>query len=412
MKWNEVSLDLRAAARQSLAVTLAFTLVWFTQMQLNAQGAYAPLGADQLNQLVAPIALYPDSLVAQVLTASTYPQQVADANNFVHQNGGMPPEQMAAAVDGQPWDPSVKALTAFPSVLDNLARNNGWTAALGNAYYNQPADVMNAVQAMRFQAEQAGNLRTTPQLSVYGQPGQIVIAPVNPGVVYVPYYNPWAIYGAPIPAYAGYYYAPPPRNYLFVGLLGFAAVGIGIGLWAHYGWGWHSWSPNWRGGNVFYNHNAYISRSTTVYNHGNFGGYNRGVYEHGGAGVPRDFHPAAAGFHGGVAAGRPEGNFNRPGAAAARPEGNFNRPGAAAARPEGNFNRPAAPAARPAQGNFNRPAAPAARPAQAAARPEYHAPAAQARPQAAAPHAQAPAAHAAPAHAAPAHAAPHEEHKK
>src|SRR5271170_2170585 len=262
----EVSLDLRAAARQSLAVTLAFTLVWCTQMQLNAQGGYAPLGAQQLNQLVAPIALYPDSLVAQVLTASTYPQQVADANGFVQQNGGLPPEQLAAAVDGQPWDPSVKALTAFPSVLDNLAKNGGWTAALGNAYYNQPADVMNAVQAMRFQAQQAGNLRTTPQLNVYGEPGQIVIAPVNPGVVYVPYYNPWGIYGAPIPAYAGYYYAPPPRNLLYVGLFGFAAVGIGIGLWAHYGWGWNSWSPNWRGGNVFYNRNVYVSRSATVYN--------------------------------------------------------------------------------------------------------------------------------------------------
>jgi hypothetical protein len=309
-------------------------------------------------------------------------------------------------------------------VLDNLARNNGWTAALGNAYYNQPADVMNAVQAMRYQAQQAGNLRTSQQLSVYNDGGQIVIAPVNPAYVYVPYYNPWSIYGAPIPAYGGYYYAPPPRNYLFVGLLGFAAVGIGIGLWAHYGWGWHAWSPNWRGGNVFYNRSAYISRSATVYNHGNFGGYNRGVYEHGGAGVPHDFHPAAAGFHGGVGAARPEGNFNRPGAAAARPEGNFNRPGAAA-RPEGNFNRAPAAAARPAQGNYNHPAAQAARPEgnfnrppaaaarapQAAARPEYHAPAAQARPQQPAAHAQPQ--HAAPAaHAAPARSAPHEEHKK
>src|SRR5271165_133931 len=184
---NEVSLDLRAAARQSLAVTLAFTLVWVTQMQLNAQGGYVPLvGAQQLNQLVAPIALYPDALVAQVLTASTYPQQIADANAFVQQNGGMPPEQLAAAADGQPWDPSVKALTAFPSVLDNLARNSGWTAALGNAYYNQPADVVNAIQAMRFQAQQAGNLRTSQQLRVYDDGGQIVIAPVNPAYVYVP----------------------------------------------------------------------------------------------------------------------------------------------------------------------------------------------------------------------------------
>jgi hypothetical protein len=454
MKWNEAVLNLQMGARQSLAVGLALMMVPFAQMQVNAQGSYAPLGAEQLNQLVAPIALYPDSLVAQVLTAATYPQQVTDANNYVHQNGGLPPEQMAASVDGQPWDPSVKALTAFPSVLDNLARSGGWTAALGNAYYNQPADVMNAVQAMRYQAEQAGNLRSSSQLRVYGDAGQIVIAPVDPAYVYVPYYNPWGIYGAPIPAYSGYYLAPPSRGLIYAGLIGFAAVGIGIGIWGHYNWGWNAWSPNWRGGNVYYNRNAYVSRSTTVYNRGNFGAYNRGVYEHEGAGVPHNFHPpvtgAAAGFRGNAPGGRAEGNFNRPGAApAGRAEGNFNRPGAApaaraegnfnrpapAARPEGNFNRPA-PAARPAEGNFNRPApAPAARPAQgqfqgrtpaaapAAARPEYRAPAAQARPQAAAPRQEQRAAparqeqHAAPArqeqHAAPAHAAPaHEEHKK
>src|SRR5579872_6607164 len=124
------------------------------------QGGYAPLGAEQLNQLVAPIALYPDALVAQVLTAATYPQQVADANNWVTQTANMPPDQRAAAADQMPWDPSVKALTAFPSVLSNMARNYNWTGALGNAYYNQPGDVMNSVQAMRIQAQQAGALRS------------------------------------------------------------------------------------------------------------------------------------------------------------------------------------------------------------------------------------------------------------
>ncbi len=170
------------------------------------------MDAMQLNQLVAPIALYPDSLVAQVLTAATYPQQVSEASNWMHQYGGMPPDQLANAVNAMPWDPSVKALTEFPSVLDNMARNYNWTSALGNAYYNQPGDVMNAVQAMRIQAQQAGTLRSTPQQRVYYNGGLVVIEPVNPAFVYVPYYNPWGVYGVAISPWGGYYVMPPPRG--------------------------------------------------------------------------------------------------------------------------------------------------------------------------------------------------------
>ena len=244
---------------------------------------------------MAPIALYPDSLVAQILTASTYPQQISDADNWSHQTAGMPPQQRADIANTMPWDPSVKALTAFPAVLDNLARNQNWTSALGNAYYNQPGDVMNAVQAARVQAQQAGYLRSTPQQRVYYDGGQILIAPVNPDLVYVPYYNPWRIYGR----------------------LGFALCRLLCGSsdpWdLQLGWDWDLprsafpldcllttagvftvWAPNWRGGPVFYNHAAYYSRSATVYNHGHFGGYNRGVFEHAGRGVPANFHPGAA----------------------------------------------------------------------------------------------------------------------
>jgi hypothetical protein len=246
----------------------------------------------QLDQLVAPIALYPDSLVAQVLTASTFAGQVNDADNWIHQNGGMPPAQLAAAVDSMPWDPSVKAVAEFPSVLDNMARNNGWTVALGNAYYNQPGDVMNAVQAMRYQAQQAGNLRSTPQERVFYNSGLVVIEPVNPALVYVPYYNPWTVWGSPISPWGGYYWGPPAGVVFGAGLaIGFG-VGIGIGLFGHYGWGYHAWAPNWHGGVVLYNHNTYISRSNTVYNRGHFGGYNRGVFEHAGRGVPGGYHPA------------------------------------------------------------------------------------------------------------------------
>ena len=222
-------------ARQSMALTLSILLIPFASGTLNAQGGYAPLDAPGLDQLVAPIALYPDSLVAQVLTASTYPQQVNDADAWSQQNAGLPPQQRADIANGMPWDPSVKALTAFPSVLDNMARNNSWTSALGNAYYNQPGDIMNAVQAARVQAQQAGYLRSTPQQRVYYDGPQILIAPVNPAVVYVPYYNPWRIYGGWVSPWGGFYVAPPPLG-LAVGLgLGFAAVGISIGLFAHYG---------------------------------------------------------------------------------------------------------------------------------------------------------------------------------
>src|SRR5271170_390102 len=317
-------------ARQSIAIALSVLLIPFASGNLNAQEAppppYAPLDPPALDQLVAPIALYPDSLVAQILTAATFPQQISDADNWSQQNAGLPPQQRADIANTMPWDPSVKALTAFPAVLDNLAHNYNWASSLGNAYYNQPGDVMNAIQAARVQAQQAGYLRSTPQQRVYYDGGQILIAPVNPGLVYVPYYNPWRIYGPGwVSPYAGFYVAPPPLG-LAIGIgLGFAAVGISIGLFAHYGWGFNSWAPNWRGGPVFYNHAAYYSRSATVYNHGNFGGYNRGVFEHAGRGVPANFHPGAAreGFARGPVGDR---GINRGGVAArpaARPE---NRP--------------------------------------------------------------------------------------
>jgi hypothetical protein len=325
-------------ARQSIAVALSILLIPFASGSLYAQGGgYVPLDPVGLDQLVAPIALYPDSLVAQILTASTYPQQVSDADSWLHQVGGMPPEQRAEEANGMPWDPSVKALTAFPGVLDNLARNYNWMSSLGNAYYNQPGDVMNAVQAARVQAHQAGYLRSTPQERVYYSGGQILIVPVNPEVVYVPYYDPWRIYGSWIPPYGGYYVAPPPRGLVFGLGIGFAA-GISIGLFAHYGWGYHHWEPNWHGGVVVYNHNTYISNSTTVINRGRFGEYNRGVFEHEGRGVPSNFRPpvtrATASFASERNVDRPVPNtFTRTGPGEGRPSHEFaNRP--ESSRPE------------------------------------------------------------------------------
>ena len=237
---------------------------------------YQPQGPEQLDQLVAPIALYPDSLVAQVLAAATYPAQVAGAQQFLLQNRSYPPEQLAELANTQPWDPSVKALVAFPQVVDTMNRNMDWTTQLGNAYYNQPQDVLGAVQAMRQRAYAAGELRPTPQLAVNYAPGAIVIAPVNPAIVYVPYYNPWVVYGAPIPAYGHYYYGGPPVGVVFgAGLaIGFG-VGLAIGAFTHFSWGFHSWAPNWGSRTVVFNHNTYISNSVTVVNHGNYGRYDR-----------------------------------------------------------------------------------------------------------------------------------------
>ncbi len=243
----------------------------------DAQSAYQPLAPEQIDSLVAPIALYPDTLVAQVLAAATYPAQVANAGQFVQQYGGYPPDQLAQLANTQPWDPSVKSLVAFPQVLNNLNTNMGWTTQLGNAYYNQPQDVLSAVQNMRQRAYAAGNLRTTPQLAVTYEPGDILIVPASSNIVYVPYYDPWAVYGAPIAVYPSYRYYGPPRGGIGFGTglaIGFG-VGIAVAAFTHFSWGYHNWQPDWRSRTVIYNHNTYISNSSTVVNHGNYGHFDR-----------------------------------------------------------------------------------------------------------------------------------------
>src|SRR5271165_4941190 len=130
---------------------------------------YAQQTSEQLQQLVAPIALYPDSLVAQILAASTFPEQVVVADRWLQAHPDLKGDALGQAVDQQPWDPSVKALTAFPSVLGNMDKNLSWTSSLGDAYYNQGQDVMDAIQVMRQRAQQAGTLKSTPQQTVTAQ---------------------------------------------------------------------------------------------------------------------------------------------------------------------------------------------------------------------------------------------------
>src|ERR1700690_2262409 len=180
----------------------------YSTTQVSSGPAPAPLSASQVDSLVAPIALYPDALVAQMLAASENPQQVAYADDWLAQNKNLSGTALTQAVDQQPWDPSVKALTQFPSVLDNLAHNLSWTSSLGQAFANQQADVMAAVQAMRARAQAAGTLQSNSQVTVtQSAPSTIVIQPANPQIVYVPQYNPALVYGAPV--VVPWYVAPP-----------------------------------------------------------------------------------------------------------------------------------------------------------------------------------------------------------
>jgi hypothetical protein len=301
--------------------------------QTDQAPPYAQQTPEQLQRLVAPIALYPDSLVAQILAASTFPEQVVEADRWVQANSDLKGDALGQAVDQQNWDPSVKALTAFPSVLGNMDKNLSWTSSLGDAYYNQQQDVMNAVQVMRRRAQAAGNLKSTPQqtVSTDGADDDIAIQPASPDVVYVPAYNPWLVYGGPIVAWPGWY--PYPGIWWGGPYLSFG-IGFGIGWYGGFGWGWGHWGFNWHGGYAIYNHGRYYSGSRTFYNRNTF-------YRGGGV------HGGANNFRGGVNAHgntvpRPNGNnsgragvYNRPGAVPRPFNGNSQAARGYAAEPRG-----------------------------------------------------------------------------
>jgi hypothetical protein len=207
----------------------------------------------QLNDLVAPIALYPDPLVGEVLAASTYPMEVAEAEQWVRDHPHWKPSKLMDEAKKQRWDPSIQGLVAFPDVLTHLTQDMTWTTQLGNAFLAQQADVMKAVQRMRAKAAARGTLRSTPQETVttQNQGGQsaISIEPANPEVWDVPNYNPAYVWGAPD---WGVY---PPLLYpgIDVGLGWYPGIDLGLyfGGWGGWGWGGWGWSPNWYGGNMF-----------------------------------------------------------------------------------------------------------------------------------------------------------------
>ena len=229
---------------------------------------YAAPTADQLYQMVAPIALFPDKLLAQVLAASTFPSEVSAAYTWLQQNSNLKGQQLLDAVNQQPWDASVKGLTQFSDVLSQMATNLSWTSALGDAYFNIPQSVMNAVQVMRQRAQQSGNLKSTQQQTVTVQnqaPGSaapapassgeaqppvivqppaqtIIIEPAQPTVVYVPTYNPTVVYGAPVPAYPGY----STGDMVATGLISFG-LGIAVGAAISGGGGCCGWGMEFLG---------------------------------------------------------------------------------------------------------------------------------------------------------------------
>ncbi len=233
----------------------------------------ARLTPQQLQELVAPIALYPDSLVAQILAASAYPTQIVEAQRFLQENPNLTGAALGAEVDKQDWDPSVKALTQFSSVLEHMDKNLSWTSTLGDANLNQPADVMDAIQFLRKKAEEAGNLQTTPQQTVTDQGNNVIIQPANPEIVYVPEYNPELIYGYPLILWPGFYYPWwGPGPYISFG------IGFGIGPFFGFGWGWPVWGFDWFHRRVFYHGAPYVFHSRAFYDRnayfrGNYRGY-------------------------------------------------------------------------------------------------------------------------------------------
>jgi Protein of unknown function (DUF3300) len=239
----------------------------------DSQAATIP--PDQLDSLVAPIALYPDPMLSQVLIASTYPLEIIQLQQWLAQNKGKDEKQLADAVAKQNWDPSIQALAGLPDVVKLLADNIKWTTDLGNAFLAQQDDVMAAVQRMRKTAQDKGNLKSTEQQKVETKTVEskqvIVIEQANPEVVYVPSYNPTVVYGAPVYAYPPIAYPPP--GYYAAGLA--ISFGVGIAMGAMWGGGWCC-GAGWGNNNVTINNNNNFNRNSNRQNINNGNRGNRG----------------------------------------------------------------------------------------------------------------------------------------
>jgi hypothetical protein len=250
-------MKIRRPLTKALAVFLTFLLLVPQAVVAQSESKEKPFKQEELDQLLAPVALYPDSLVAQILMASTYPLEVVQAERWAKQNESLTGDALTAALEQQNWDPSVKSLVNFPQVLQMMNEKVDWTQKLGDAFLAQQKDVMDTIQNLRKKAEAEGNLKTNQEQKVIveKETQTIIIEPSNPQVVYVPTYNPTVVYGTWwYPAYPPYYYYPP--GYAAGAALFSFGVGIAIGAAWGYAWG----GCNWGRGNV----NININRNTNI----------------------------------------------------------------------------------------------------------------------------------------------------
>jgi hypothetical protein len=263
---------------------------------------------EELQQLVAPIALYPDALVAQILAAATSPTQIVEADRWLQQHPELKGDALAKAVDPQPWEPGVKALTQFPGLLGMMDKNLSWTSSLGEAYVDAQQNVFEAIQAMRERAQHAGNLKSTQQESVTNDGNTIVIEPADPQVVYVPEYDPWLVYGDPLAYYPDWIGVP---GYYFDGPGIWFGAGIGIGFFGSFGWGWGHWGTDWHRHDLIHGDHPYVPQSREFGNRNGFGGERAG-FSGARTGFGNSFDHAGAGWgtHGGVASGMHSGAFS------------------------------------------------------------------------------------------------------
>jgi Protein of unknown function (DUF3300) len=252
-----------ARATRRLLLLGAFLVTWLgvPAGQAQAQAGDANLHHEQLEQLVAPIALYPDSLLAQVFMAATYPIEIVQAERWAKANSKLKGKALEDALQSQPWDPSVKSIVAVAQVLQMMSDQLDWTEMLGNAFLAQQEDLLNAAQALRAKADAEGTLKTTSQQKVSKQPvtstsgggatTAIVIESADPQVIYVPTYNPGVVYGAwPYPSYPPYYWYPP--GYVASNLVSFGlGVAVGAAIWGNCNWGRNQVNINVNNFNAF-----------------------------------------------------------------------------------------------------------------------------------------------------------------
>src|SRR5882672_10689821 len=243
-----------------------------SQPPADEQAASIP--PEQLESLVAPIALYPDPLLSQTLVASTYPLEIIQLQQWLGKNKTLKDKALADAVQKEPWNASIQAMAALPDVVKQMAENIKWTTDLGNAFLAQQSDVMDAVQRMRKKAQEGGNLKCSEQQKVetkeVASKQVIIIEQQNPEVVYVPSYNPTVVYGAPVYPYPPIYYPPSTGAVIAASAISFG-VGVAIGAaWGGGGWGWNT---GWGHNDINVNVNNNFNRNTNINNiSGNRGG--------------------------------------------------------------------------------------------------------------------------------------------